>query len=187
MICGHIQSSPASASRRLPPKIIILAYIDQFLFQTCCHRVWRHTALLIMQSLAVALAQSRRRDFTFVHHPVKFGLRQLSFSSVIRLDLSWAGTFKFFSQTSSLASTRCLHVLLLVLQPSCNSPACCFHVLRADSIAVATAVTPSTRCAWSVLLPAVGYVLLFLGSWVPSLAVSFLLISRCRCHFSSTE
>ena len=93
------------------------------------------------------------------------------------------------------------HALPLVLQPTlflCTS-ACCFHVLRADSIAVATAVTPSARCAWSVFLPAVGYALLFLGSWVPSLAVSvlgflgpfpgcfFLLFSRCRCHFDSTE
>ena len=54
-------------------------------------------------------------------------------------------------------------------------------MLRADSIAVVTAVTASARCAWNVSLPAVGYALLFLGSWVPSLAVSFLLISRCRC------
>ena len=64
----------------------------------------------------------------------------------------------------------------------CTS-ACCFHVSRVDSIAVATAA----RCAWSVLLPAVDYVFC---SWVLGslpLAVSFLLISRCRCHFDSTE
>ena len=45
------------------------------------------------------------------------------------------------------------------------------------------------HCAQSVLLPAVGYALLFLGSRVPSLAVSFLLMSfrDVVVTFGSTE
>ena len=70
----------------------------------------------------------------------------------------------FHAWSPRVASDSNLLVVLVLV------PACCFYVSRADSIAVA-AVTPSARCAWSVLLPAVGYALLFLGSWVPSLAV----------------
>ena len=77
----------------------------------------------------------------------QFRTETASFSSVkvVKLDLSWADTFKFFSQTSSLASTR-FSTCCLVLQPSrssrSRSRSCsgCFQVLRADSIAVATAV-----------------------------------------------
>ena len=88
-----------------------------------------------------------------MHHPISFGF------------LSQSVGFHALSPRVTACSNLVLAVVLV--------PACCFRVLRADGIAVATAATNSARCAWSVLLPAVGYALLFLGSWVPSLAVSF--------------
>ena len=132
----------------------------------------------------------------------QFQTETASFSSVkvVKLDLSWADTFKFFSQTSSLASTR-FSTCCLVPQHSrsSRSRSCsgCFHVLRADSIAVATAVrSHPPRVARGVLRtcsPAVSTALLsrvlgslpgcfFMGSWVPSLAVCLLyMLSRCLC------
>ena len=80
-----------------------------------------------------------------MHHPINFGFLSQS--------------VYFHALSPRVASySNLVAVLVLVLVP-----ACCFHVLRADSIAVVTAVTPSARWAWSVLLSAVGYALVFLG------------------------
>ena len=139
--------------------------------QTYCHRVYFITRVLELDILLtnanvkIILAgvvstsdvKTLRIDLDLtlclLHH------RQLSFSSEVVTDV-----VGFHALSLRVASDSNLLVVLVLV------PACCFHVSRVDSIAVAAAVTPSARCALSVLLLAVGYALLFLGSWVPSLA-----------------
>ena len=92
----------------------------------------------------------------------QFRTETASFSSVmvINLDLSWADTVKFFSQTSLLAFTP-FSTCCLVLQPSRNSRSSALQLVASTCYAPIASLSPllspsSARCVWSVLLPAVG-------------------------------
>ena len=89
-----------------------------------------------------------------MHHPVNFGF------------LSPSVGFHALSPRVT-AHSNLVAVLVLV-------PACCLLVASTCYAWIASLSSLLSLPPWSVLLPAVGCALLFLGSCVPSLAVSVL-------------
>ena len=140
----------------------------------------QYFTVLIIQSLVVTPARFVREQDTGISHMsfrlskphgldhrlvglilvseiLCLGLRQIPFWSVLMItfDLSWADTFKFFSQTSSLACTRfsaCCSpavgtALLLFTGSGVPVPGCfCFTGSRVPSLAVSISSRPFGTC-----------------------------------------
>ena len=81
--------------------VIIFELLQEFPSARVLHTATRNFSTPFSASQFDSLTSSSSRYFLrLLHHPINFGLRQLSLSSVtvIWLDLSWSDTFKFVSQ-----------------------------------------------------------------------------------------
>ena len=172
MTCVHIKSSPASSSRRQNATTEDYDYCvhRSIPFQTYCHRVYLITRVLELSlnaltgssSCNISSHEMMLQSQSSTRRPRRHLSNSLPHAPSDQL---WPGRYIHVLLRDFVVSFHALSPRVASCTPTLflSTSASCFHVLRADSIAVVNAVTPSARCAWSVLLPAVGYALGFLG------------------------